>query len=92
MNLAGIISTLSKRFCNMLDAPLERLPTDTMFHYEYDIIVKAMESLNQDWAIQLPLLLLVPTITTTMVCRLQPAFATATTRSSIFNGSDRTAV
>jgi hypothetical protein len=60
-----LTTALGRRFLSKLESPRASLPTDQLFHYEYDAVLAAADSLNFDWGFQLPLLLGVPTLAST---------------------------
>lgn len=60
-------TALGRRFIAKLSSPAARLPTDQLFHYEYDNVLTATSSLNFDWGFQLPLLLMLPTLICTVL-------------------------
>jgi len=62
-----LTTALGRRFLAKLDSPAKQLPTDQVFHFEYDNVVTAATALNVDWGFQLPLLLMLPTLVCSML-------------------------
>lgn len=60
-------TALGRRFLAKLKSPAKQLPTDQVFHFEYDNVVVAATTLNFDWGFQLPLLLMLPTLVCSML-------------------------